>query len=80
MATSKDYVQNSYTAEDNNKRKALEYVRYVLLTGQLSHQDSKGHGYASSETSGEFPQKKQKLASPHYRYDFYFIPRKEYDL
>lgn len=79
MATSNGYVQGSRTIEDSqtemyNKRKA------GLPKGQLSHQDSKQHDHALSETSGDLPQKKQKLTSPQYQSDIDGAYREKYDL
>lgn len=85
MASSKGYVRGSRPTEDSqtdiyNKRKALEHLMYGLPKGQLIHQDSKEHSHALSGTSGNFPQKKQKLASPQYGCDFDGVHEEEDDL
>jgi hypothetical protein len=71
MATSKGNVQGSRADEDGqtemyNKRN-WEHLKPRLPKGQLSRQDSKGQDLAFTENSGDFPQKKQKLASPQYQ-------------
>jgi hypothetical protein len=83
--SSKGQVRGLRTAKESqteiyNKRKALEHLKCGLPKGQLSHQDLQEHGHALSETPGDFPQKKQKLASPPYRCDFDGAYKEEYDL
>lgn len=85
MVSSTGHVQGSRAAEDSqteiyNKRKALEHLKYGLPKGQLTHQDSKGHGHALLGASGDFPQKKQRLASPPYRCDLNGVYEERDDL
>jgi hypothetical protein len=72
MAVLQEYVHGSCIAEDSQteiyyKRKGWEHQKSVLPKDQLSHQDLKEHGYASSENSDSFPKKKPKLGSPQYQ-------------
>ncbi len=89
MASSKGsltgHIHDSGVAEDSqteiyNKRKALELLKSGSPKGQLSRQGSKEHGHVLSGTSGDFPQKKQKLVPPQYRSDFDRVSEEEYDL
>jgi hypothetical protein len=83
--SSKGHVLVSSVAENSqsetyNKRKALEHLKYGLPKGQVSHESLKVQGNTLSGTSSDFPQKKQRLASPHYKSDFDGVYPEQYDL
>jgi len=79
MISFEGHVEGSSVGEDSqteifNKRKAL------LPKDQMSQQDSKDYSHKLSETSGDFPQKKQKVASSQYPCNLDGIYEEKYDL